>query len=139
MGNYREINHDADLGLEVSGADLADLFGTAAAGAFSLFIEEGGGGGKSDESYQLELEAPTAEDLLVSFLSELVYHFDSLGVLPQDIRIDSISEQTLKATVRGRLFNARDRLLLEIKNVTYHNLKIEPGTTGLKATIIFDV
>ena len=68
---HREVEHTADWGLEVWAPDLAALMEEAARGMFELMGIE-----VSEESRchrQLEIGADDREQLLVSFLEELLF------------------------------------------------------------------
>ena len=72
---HREVEHTADWGLEVWAPDLPGLMEEAARGMFELMAVE-----VSEESRchrQLEIGADDREQLLVSFLEELLFIADS--------------------------------------------------------------
>ncbi len=139
MGDFREIDHDADIGLAITGADFADLFKTAAGGMFSLLVQKGQGADALGVSYKLELDATSREDLLVAFLTELLYRFESDKTVAVEVEFDHLQDLNLRCRVSGHMRSADERILNEIKSVTYHNLKIEETKSGLQTVIIFDV
>jgi SHS2 domain-containing protein len=130
---YREVEHAADWGLEVWAADLPGLMEEAARGMFELM-----GVKVSEESRchrQLEIGADDREQLLVSFLEELLFIADS-EQLAFDGFLFNLVNTNLLARLEGGFIVSRSK---EIKAVTYHNLKIEKSRRGLKTTIVFDV
>ena len=68
---HRELEHTADWELEVWGSDMPALFGEAACGMYELMGVEI----SEDDRYhrQIELLADDREQLLVSFLGELLF------------------------------------------------------------------
>ena len=130
---HREVEHTADWGLEVWAPDLPGLMEEAARGMYSLM-----GTVVSDDSRchrQLELAGEDREQLLVSFLEELLYIADH-EELAFDGFLLNVVDTNLLARLEGGSLVSRDK---EIKAVTYHYLEIEETGRGLETNIIFDV
>jgi SHS2 domain-containing protein len=130
---HREVEHTADWGLEVWAPDLPGLIEEAARGMYFLM-----GTVVSEDSRchrQLEIVGEDREQLLVSFLEELLYIADH-----EDLAFDgfllSLVDTNLLARLEGGFLVSRDK---EIKAVTYHYLEIEETGRGLETRIIFDV
>lgn len=130
---HREVEHTADWGLEVWAPDLPGLIEEAARGLYDLM-----GAVVSEESRchrQLEIGAEDREQLLVSFLEELLFIADS-----EDLAFDgflfNVVDTNLLARLEGGFLVSRDK---EVKAVTYHYLEIQETGRGLETRIIFDV
>ena len=127
------MEHTADCGLEVWAPDLPGLMEEAARGLFELMGVE-----VSEESRchrQLEIGAEDREQLLVSFLEELLFIADSEEVAFDGFLLNLV-ETNLLARLEGGHIVSRSK---EIKAVTYHNLQIKERRRGLKTSIVFDV
>jgi len=112
---------------------MAGLLEEAARGMYELM-----GGEISEDSRchrQLEIAADDREQLLVSFLEELLFIADSEKVA-YDGYLLSLQDGSLMARLEGGSFLSRSK---EIKAVTYHQLKIVETRRGLKTSIVFDV
>ena len=127
------MEHTADCGLEVWAPDLPALIEEAARGMFELM-----GVVVSEESRchrQLEIGAEDREQLLVSFLEELLFIADS-----EEVGFDgfllNVQDSSLLARLEGGFIVDRSK---EIKAVTYHYLEISESDRGLMTNIIFDV
>ena len=127
------MEHTADWGLKVWAPDLPGLMEEAARGMFELM-----GVVVSEESRchrQLEIGADDREQLLVSFLEELLFIAEA-----EDLAFDGyllkLVDTNLLARLEGGFIVSRTK---EIKAVTYHNLEISESKRGLKTSIIFDV
>jgi len=127
------VEHTADWGLKVWAPDLPGLMEEAARGMFELM-----GVVVSEESRchrQLEIGADDREQLLVSFLEELLFIAEA-----EDLAFDGyllkLVDTNLLARLEGGFIVSRTK---EIKAVTYHNLEISESKRGLKTSIIFDV
>jgi len=135
---YKTFDHTADLGVEICGPDRNQLFINAGRTLFHLIC----GTSAIDEKAALQVTAEGSgyEDLMVSWLRELLYLHQVKGYLLSAFIIHQLDENRLIATVTGEQFDARrHELLREIKAVTYHQLKIEQGEEGWTARIVFDI
>jgi SHS2 domain-containing protein len=91
-------------------------------------------------SLSFTLEAVDREDLLVSWLGELLYFHQSEKYLLTDFVLHDLGEQSLSATVQGETYEAnRHQLKREIKAVTYHQLKVTQEKERWIARIVFDI
>jgi SHS2 domain-containing protein len=130
---FEEIAHTADWSVRVWANDLQGLFVEAAKAMNSL---SGTAAGRAPRLKRIfESEAPDAEILLVSFLSELVYLQEQENVAFDRFEL-ALQDQTLKVVMEGGPVERVDKA---IKAVTYHNLKVERTEKGFETTIVFDV
>ena len=134
---YKLIDHTADVGIEAKGENLEQAFRETAKGMFSIICDldkvEGIG------EYKIELSEHDWEDLLVSFLSELIYLHEVEDVLFSDfdITLKQNKEKTIIAHAKGEELDLdKHRLETAIKGVSYHDLQIDEDG---KIRIIFDV
>ena len=138
MKRYEQFPHTADIGVRVYGKDLKELFANAAVAMFDIIADLENLSGDTVES--IELEAPNAEELLISWLDELLYNFYTKQLIFFAFQMDELSDTKLKAKAVGRPIGAnRNRLKTEIKAATYYNLKIVKTADGYEVEIVFDV
>ena len=138
MKPYEEIPHTADIALRIQGKDLRELFINAAYGMFDIIADLEGL--KESVSIDVNLKAPSKEELLVSWLDELLYNFYTKGIIFFDFDITLVTDGTLTAKARGRhLGENKNRLKREIKAATFHDLNIAETPGGLSVDIVFDV
>ncbi|GIW40674.1 MAG: protein archease [Candidatus Binatia bacterium] len=134
---YEELDHTGDLAISVSGRDLAEVFRHAALALFALLVE---GDGTEEQTRGVRVRGQDREDLLHEWLSRLLSDFYAEGFVVTDVPMITIGDRELEATVAGHRFRSgRDRLLREIKAVTYHGLTLRAGKNGWEARITFDV
>ena len=130
--------HTADLALGVEGDSPADLFVSAAEGFYRSIVRER----PRDLGLQhrVERSAADVEELLVGFLSELLYLYSTQGFLAARVEIEHWSEQRIAAELYGESFDPERHIVLrEIKAVTYHGLQVVQQGGRWRATIIMDV
>ena len=135
---YQPIDHTGDLGMRVFGRDLRELFAHAAWGLFDLMTDAERIRRVADR--HLAVAATDLEDLMVRWLGELLYAYDTDRFLTAGATFHALAPTGLRATLRGESFDAaRHPIDTEIKAVTYHQVAVERLATGWRARVIFDV
>lgn len=138
MPKYILIDHTADIGIDAFGATLQELFANAAFALFDIITELPKVAGKV--KHTITISGIDREQLLVNWLSELLYLHDVKNLLFRDFRITDMTDNQLTATVCGELFNEERHVIRTgIKAVTYHNLSIVQTDHQWKARVIFDL
>lgn len=135
---YQYFDHTADLGIEIFGASLVELFENAGRAIFETQIK---GPVVAQHEKSIELESETIDELLIDWCRELLYLFSVHHFIPCDYEI-MVTKNKLSARIKGGSFDqARHKVRIEIKNVTYHNFRIDfnENNKEYKATIVFDV
>lgn len=138
MKEFEIIEHTADTGVRAFGATLEETFINAARGMFSIIAETKAA--TAAESFDIEVEGSDREALLVAWLGELLYLYDSRNVLLGIFAIDQMSETTLKGRAWGEAIDlSRHQPGVDIKAVTWHMLSVRREGSGWIAEVIFDV
>ncbi|MBW2053445.1 MAG: archease [Deltaproteobacteria bacterium] len=128
----------ADLGVYFYGKTPEDLLINAADVLFELMLDRKPetGGILTD----VTLEGFDLEDLLVRWLSELLYLYSARNQVMTGAEIKSLSETRLEAVVELAPFNpAVHEIKHEVKAATYHRLEFKPRGGGWRARVIFDL
>jgi SHS2 domain-containing protein len=139
-GSYSVFDHTADIGIEVEGASPTDLYEAAAAALFDVMFHTTGSDPGQEVVLELSVEAEDAEQLLVRWLSELLFLYDTRGLVMEEFAITELSGTRLKARVGGRPYDGSVHALkTEVKAITYHDLTL--GRTGgsWRARFVIDV
>ncbi len=138
MKRYELLDHTADIGIIVHGVELPETFGNAAYAMFDILtnIDEV----KKTGRFDIQVSASDVEELLVTWLDELLYRYETERVIFKRFVIEDMDETSLRATAFGEKIDPlRHEIKLEIKSVTYHQLKVEKTDDGWRAQVIFDV
>lgn len=136
--NWEEVDISGDVGLRVWGNSLAGLFRNAAEGMYSLVADTDLVEAGSEISVNAESES--IEGLLVAFLNELIFQFDTHGFIGKEIRIRDITDHSVNATIRGDEngeMTGNGHLLL--KAATYHNISVREAGGKWTAFVMFDI
>jgi SHS2 domain-containing protein len=148
---FEILDISGDIGLRVSGKDIKEVFINAAKGLYSLITDPSSV--RPERALTIEVKDDNLEGLLVSFLNELIFQFDTYGFIGSSISIEGNMEDHfkltpptsatflwLKAIIMGEAFdpNRHERGLL-VKAATYHNLKIFKNGDMWQAEVIFDI
>jgi SHS2 domain-containing protein len=138
MEKFRFIDHTGDAGVMVYGASLAELFQNAAESLFTIITEIETI--QPITAHNLFLQAPGLEELLVSWLNEFVYLFDTRKLLFGKFEILEMGKDQVKAVGWGEEYDQeRHPIKSLIKAVTFHQLKIEERDGVWESQIIFDL
>jgi SHS2 domain-containing protein len=131
--HYKEIEHTADIGLDVYAKDFSGLLHQAGLGMLYLLGIENPQ--SNAETLNMEFQFSQQEDILVQALSEVLFQIEANDCifLPQHVII-----RDLNAEVHYVGIDSQEDLS-EIKAVTYHQMEIVDDEKGLHTIIVFDV
>jgi SHS2 domain-containing protein len=137
-GRFELVDHTGDIGVRVFGESLPRLFEQAAQALTFILTDPETITPK--ETRNLQLEAKTDEELLITWLNELVYLFDTQGILFKTYKVLSVHDHRLEALVQGEIYDERRHpIKTTVKAATYHQLKIENRQGVWTAQVIFDL
>jgi len=135
---YRVIDHTADSGIHVLGADYRELFAEAAHAMLDQIVDRRTLRASARQTLRVDGDNPA--DLMINWLREVLFLWDGRQVLVKRVRILSASRVALTAELTGDPYDpARHKIRDEIKAVTYHQLEVNSTPHGWEARIIFDV
>ncbi len=137
-GSFTILEHPADIGIEARGVTLANAFEQAATGLMSIIVELSSVGSGSVQT--IELQAGDREQLLVKWLTEILYLYDGQQFVSKKFKIEVLTDTLLKATIQGEPLNAeRHQMLLDVKAITYHQLSIEENDNNITLRVYLDI
>jgi SHS2 domain-containing protein len=129
----------ADAAFVAQGKTLEELFANCALATFEVMVDTRGL--LSQEKREIELENEKIDELLVDWLSELIFLKDKDKVLFKNFKIDikKSVRYKLKASVFGEKIDSRKhKLKSDVKAVTYHLLEVTKKRNW-KARVILDI
>jgi SHS2 domain-containing protein len=135
---FREIEHTADLGIEVEADSPAELFSCAGRALFSLMVNTQNV--QIREERRITIQADGWEDLFHDWLARLLREFLQDGFIAATVAVDEIDSTHLHACLAGeKLDYDRHEFEMEIKAVTYHQLAVVHDRDRWRVRVIFDV
>jgi len=141
MKEFEILEHTADIGIAAYGKTKREVFINAAKGMYNIITEDKREF-KENFSHHIKLTAENLENLLVAWLSELLYLSETKLVVFNKFEIEELSDYQLTGKVFGkRIDQSGHKIKREIKAVTYHRLEVkEDKESGLwRAQVIFDI
>jgi len=137
--DYREIEHTADVGLELEAPDLKAAFALAAASMFDLMCDLDTVGDDVRRTVRARARDGDLENMMVRWLTELLYVFATEGLLLSRFDVTRLTSDTLEAEVVGEQFDpGRHVFKSELKAATYHDLVVDRVEGVWLVRVIFD-
>jgi SHS2 domain-containing protein len=137
----RFFDHTGDVGVDLAAPSRDGLFEEAALALAETVTEPDRV--TQDRTADVALSAATLDDLLVDWLSELLYRFEAEGLVAGSSRVRTEAvggEWRLSAAVRGGTFDARRHpLKVPVKGITYHGLNVHEAGGEWRTVVVFDI
>lgn len=137
---YRVLPHTADGKFQAFGRSIEEAFGNAALATASLMWDWAKIG--TAVRHRVRVSGTDREQLLVKFLGEVVYLFETRQFLLGRVESVVIAARAggfdLEALLAGETLSDRHELYGDVKAVTYHDLKIEE-CDGVTVQVVVDM
>jgi SHS2 domain-containing protein len=134
MQPFRILEHTADVGFEAIGSTRAEVFANAARALVQLDSLA------PREELAINVNGPDPPSLLVNWLNEILYLFDTEGWLLCDCVVREQSDNAISALAHGEKFDrARHQVKLQVKAITYHQLALEETRGCWRAQVYVDI
>lgn len=136
---YKFLEHTADVVFESYGKDYEEALENAAEAMFSVIgdIKKI----RAKESFTIEEEANSLENLTVFCLSNLLSESEIRNLLLCKIKVEKFSEKDGKFHLKAKAFGEEkinEKAKDLVKAVTYHELKVERNKK-VKIRVLLDV
>ena len=142
--SFEFLDHTADTAVRLKSADPKELFRDATRALLAIFVASGEGSPVVPRaSLPIRVEAEDGETLLVDYLNELVFLFDTKQFLALDLEASVVELEApsrVEGTLKGETFDpARHVVKTEVKAATFHGMEIKKTKEGLEADVVFDL
>ena len=137
---YRFLPHTADIAVAATGRTLRALFEHSALALFDLVTDRATV--RPRRRVPIEARGQTPEDLLVRFLSEILYLQEVKGWRFHACRVSAVDSRSLVArgAASGEPFDeTRHPRRREVKAVTYHRIAIRRRAGAWRVRFVLDV
>jgi len=135
---YRITTRQSELAVKVLGDSQADLFANSAFALFDVMTDVA----KVDikDRIPLDVEGTDRDDLMVNWMSELLYLYQGSGYLLREFHIREAKDKLVKAEVCGEKIDPdRHEIAHEIRGVAYHQSRIQKTGDQWTAQLIFEI
>jgi SHS2 domain-containing protein len=137
LPGFEVLEHTADVELKVHAPTWPGLLSEAGhALSARLWVGQIAPPRAQGTWRHLDLESADRDALLVDWLNELLYHAEAEWWVPVEFVVEEASETKLRARVRGVPVASAPAA---VKAATLYGVGVEPGPSGLEATVLLDV
>jgi len=137
-GRYERTEHTADEAFRLSAGDLSGIFVAGARALLEVLTDPQKV--EPRENRSIALAADDNESLLVAWLNELIYLFETQAMLFSEFEVNIRPGPNLEAVVRGEPRDpARHPVEAVVKAATFQDLAIRRAGDGWETKIVFDV
>jgi SHS2 domain-containing protein len=135
---FEVVEHTADVGLRIEAPDWCTLLSESARALFTLLVPNVASV-RGVEELRIELPSESPENLLVDWLSELLFVFEARRLVLGKFAV-TVDDAGLHAVARAeKLDPSRHEVGYEIKAITYHRLRVEEREQGWIAEVFLDI
>lgn len=142
------LDHVADIRFIAYGDTIENVFENAALAMLSVIADISTV--QSQIEFGIEIEAADLENLMVDFLSELLFLFDAEETVLGKVKVKEIGTRKntetnsdyrfIKASVSGEPIGlAGQNFKTEVKAVTYNGIRVEQTADGFEAEVVLDL
>ena len=147
MRSHRFLDHTADVLLHAEADSLAELLAACGEGMFAVIVEDGEVregtsieiAGRVDDDVAADGEAACAEELVHSWLRELLFYCSADGLVFARFDVQEATPAGFRAMCHGEPLDPARHRGTEIKAVTYHGFRVERTPGGWLAEVLFDI
>jgi SHS2 domain-containing protein len=132
------LDHPSDIGIEAHGATCAEAFERAASALVSIILDPSTV--VATDHRTILLHAADSEQMLVRWLSEILYLFDGRGFVAAKFHLSVCTATALEATVAGEPFDPlKHAVRTDVKAITYHQIAVIQNDTGCHVRAFVDI
>jgi len=142
---FKYIDHVADTRFIAYGSTLENVFENAASAMFSVIADTETI--QPQVEFEIELETVGLENLMVDFLSELLFLFDAEETVLKDVKVLKVvleenagEKLKISAVAAGEpIDSTKHHFKTEVKAVTYNHIRVEKTESGYEAEVVLDL
>ena len=138
MRRYREFEHTADIGVEIYGKTLEEIFSNAGYALFDTLVDITTI--LPTVQRAIHVTGNDAEALLMNWLRELLFLSSVYGEVYAEFVIQTLQPNVIHAVIKGEVLDLeRHHFKTELKAITYHHFALVQKNGRWEARVIFDV
>lgn len=135
---FKILEHPSETGVQAFGGNYSEALRNAALGLAHIIAPEIRRGDFAKRI--VEAEAETREQLVVRWLQEFIFLFDTECFLPEGFEEASITDTSARAVCKGVIISrGAETSGVEVKAVTYHQLDVSMKDENCTIQVYFDI
>ncbi len=135
---YKQFETTGDIGVYIYGKGIKELFINGGQALFDLMVRKRR---KATEKKEIKLNAESLQRLFIIWLNELIFLFDTYGLVASRYDI-KVFEESGSYVLSGSIMcftNDESKGSVLIKAATYHNFFLKETEDGYEARVLFDI
>jgi SHS2 domain-containing protein len=137
-GSFELLEHTSDIGVLARGTTREESLIAASQGLVSILADPTGF--KAIEERYFKASGPDEAAQIVSWLNEILFFFDTDGIVFVDFKIESWTAHEIVGSATGERFDIdRHEFRTAVKAATYHQFESHPTPQGWEIRVFVDV
>ena len=135
---FQFLEHTSDIGILARGATREEALIEASKALVSIMADASAV--RPAEERYFKAPGPDEATQILNWLNEILFFFDTDGLLFVDFQIDSWTDLEITGTARGARFDANvHEFRTAVKAATYHQFESRPAPHGWEIRVFVDV
>jgi SHS2 domain-containing protein len=135
---FELLEHTSDIGVRARGATRADALVAASRGLVSILVDPSNVQPVEERHFHARGSDEAAQ--IVDWLNEILFFFDTDGLVFAEFTIGSWTESGIVGSARGERFDGeRHEFRTAVKAATYHQFESRGTPDGWEITVFVDV
>ncbi|MBN1159698.1 MAG: archease [Candidatus Diapherotrites archaeon] len=139
--DFEYLEHTADVKFRAYGSTWENVFRNAAKAMLEVMTDTSIL--KEEKEIRLKANASTLDELVVAWLSEILFQSETKEIIFKEAKPEKIWEENrkwyVKGTAIGQKMNKNMKFKTEIKAVTYHELEAKEKNGKKYCQVIVDI
>jgi SHS2 domain-containing protein len=135
---FEILEHPSDAGILARGRTREEALVEASRGLTSIIVNSYGIEPREERLFRASGSDDGAQ--IVDWLNEILFFFDTEGMVLVDFAIDSWTDREIVGRAQGNFYDpARDELRTAVKAVTYHQFQSHETPDGWEIRVFVDL
>jgi len=135
---FELLEHPSDVGILARGQTRDEALVALSHGLVSILVDPAPF--RPSEERLFRASGPDEAAQIINWLNEILFFFDTEGLVFVEFEIDSWTESEISGRVRGERFDAgRHEFRTAVKAATYHQFESHDSPVGWEIRVFVDV
>ena len=135
---FQLLEHTSDIGILARGTTREEALIAASQGLSNILVDPAPFRPLEERYFRATGRDESAQ--IINWLNEIIFFFDTDGIVFVDFQIDTWTETEIVGRARGERFDIdRHEFRTAVKAATYHQFESHPTTDGWEMRVFVDV